>query len=101
MREADFQARVTSLCDWLRLRWHHETDSRRSKAGFPDLVIVGNRVIFAELKTETGRLRVEQAEWVNRLRLAGAEVHIWRPSDWPEIEQRLKALAHNVERITS
>lgn len=51
MNEADFQRRVTDYCDHLGLKWHHETDSRRSKAGFPDLVIVGpGGVVFLELK---------------------------------------------------
>lgn len=100
MNEAAFQKRVTDFCDWLKLRWHHETDSRRSRPGFPDLVIVGNRVIFVELKAEKGRVSVEQAEWINSLRLAGVEAYIWRPSDWPEIQQRLTLLARNVERIT-
>lgn len=93
LSEQQFQKRVTDLCDWLKLSWHHETDSRRSKAGFPDLVIVGNRVLFAELKTAKGRLRPEQAEWLNALRNGGAEAHVWRPADWPEIQRRLRDLA--------
>lgn len=93
MTEAQFQDQITTLCDWYHLRWHHETDSRRSKAGFPDLVIVGNTVLFAELKTQTGRLTLEQHQWIDTLRNAGAEVHIWRPEDWPGIQRRLKQLA--------
>lgn len=93
MNEADLQKRITDLCDWLGLVWHHETDSRRSKAGFPDLVIVGRGVVFAELKSASGRLSLEQQGWLSSLRRAGAEVHMWRPEDWPAIEKRLRALA--------
>lgn len=93
LSEAQFQRRITDLCDWLKLTWHHETDSRRSKPGFPDLVIVGNAVVFVELKTQSGRLGLEQALWINTLRQAGAEVHVWRPEHWPEIETRLRLLA--------
>lgn len=58
--------------------------------GFPDLVLVGHgRVMFAELKSERGWLTVDQAIWVSELEDNGAEVHVWRPSDWPAIEQAL------------
>jgi hypothetical protein len=42
--------------------------------GFPDLVLVRDRVIYAELKTDVGRIRVEQARWIKLLRRAGQEV---------------------------
>ena len=43
MTEGDLQQRITDLCDWLHLKWHHETDSRRTRKGWPDLVIDGKR----------------------------------------------------------
>ena len=94
MTESEFQKQVTDLCDWLRLKWHHETDSRRSKAGFPDLVICGpGGVIFAELKTKAGRLRPEQQEWIEALEEAGQEVYVWRPPQIDEIRRRLTRLS--------
>lgn len=93
MTEAELQKRVTDLCGWLGLRVWHDNDSRRNAAGWPDLVIVGRGVVYAELKALGGRLRPEQQEWLSALRNAGAEVHVWRPSDWPVIEKRLRALA--------
>jgi hypothetical protein len=94
MSEADWQKRITDYCDHLRLRWHHEVDSRRSKSGFPDLVIVGRRVLFAELKRENdSKVTPEQADWLRDLRDAGVEVHVWRPSDWPYVARRLRVLA--------
>jgi hypothetical protein len=60
-------------------------------AGFPDLVLVRDRVVFAELKAERGTLSDDQAEWLAVLEGAGVEAYCWRPSDWPHIEQILAA----------
>lgn len=92
LSEAHFQARVVAYAKLLGLLVFHDYDSRRSAAGFPDLVIVGNRVIFVELKTETGRIRPEQQTWLNRLRDAGATAAVWRPSDWDAAVAVLKGL---------
>lgn len=94
MTEAQFQKRITDLCDLLGLKWHHEVDSRKSKSGFPDLVIAGpDAVIFTELKKKGGRLSPEQVDWCARLEAAGAEVYVWWPDDWEFIQSRLLGLA--------
>ena len=41
-------------------------------AGFPDLVLVRDRVLFVELKSARGRLSVEQQDWLSALGHAGA-----------------------------
>ena len=83
LSEASLQRLVTDMCDLMRLRWHHETDSRRSKPGFPDLVIVGpGGVLYRELKAQKGRVRREQKQWLADLTAAGADAQIWRPTDW-------------------
>lgn len=102
LSEAQFQRRVCDLCDWLGLRWHHETDSRRSKPGFPDLVICGpHGVIYAELKGPQTRVTAEQQAWHDDLKRAGAEVYIWRPDSWDFIHDRLHALAGRHLRIVN
>lgn len=46
--------------------------------GFPDLVLVGRgRVIYAELKSSTGKVRPEQQVWLDALTAAGQEAHVW------------------------
>lgn len=102
MSEAELQTRITDLCDWLKLRWFHDTDSRRNNAGFPDLAIVGpGGFLFAELKKQTGRVSPDQRAWITALEAVGIEIHVWRPSDWPAIEQRLKQLARTPTPPTS
>jgi hypothetical protein len=31
MTHAGLQKAVTDLCDWYGLRWHHDTDSRKTR----------------------------------------------------------------------
>lgn len=85
MTEAELLASVRAMCAWYDLPMYHTYDSRRSEPGFPDLVIVGKRVLFRELKSQTGGLAPLQMMWVNRLVTAGADVAIWRPEDWPGV----------------
>jgi len=59
--------------------------------GFPDIVAVrGGRLLFAELKTETGKLTPVQREWLWGLAEAGVEVFVWRPSNWRQAVQVLR-----------
>jgi hypothetical protein len=90
--EAELQ---TSIIETARLRrWLvcHQRPARTNQGwrtaitgdpGCPDLVMVkGGRLIFAELKSERGKLTVEQVAWLDRLgSVDGIEVYVWRPSD--------------------
>lgn len=94
-RERDFQRAIVELaraCGW---SVYHTYDSRRSTPGFPDLVLAkaDRPLIFAEVKTATGQLTLEQERW---LELLGSTTSltvqmVWRPADWPTIERWLKA----------
>jgi hypothetical protein len=56
-------------------------------AGFVDVVAVrGNRLLLIELKSARGKLTAAQRQWQAALRLTAAEVYVWRPDQWPEIE---------------
>lgn len=107
--------KYAQLRGWMH---YHTHDSRRSAEGFPDLVLVrGDQLIFAELKSEKGKTTPAQDTWLMALenvattshQQAGAileewggvgsepcshapvlHVFIWRPSDWTSIEQVLK-----------
>jgi hypothetical protein len=89
--EADWQRTVLDLAYAFHWLAYHTFDSRRSQPGFPDLVLVRDRVVFAELKTERGKPTSSQNLWVGKLVRAGAEVHVWRPSDWPDVVLALRA----------
>lgn len=64
---------------------YHTYRSPRSPAGFPDWVLVRERVIYVELKREKGKPSAEQVVWLDGLARAGAEVYLWKPSDLAEI----------------
>jgi hypothetical protein len=92
--EAEFQSAVCELARKLGCLVFHPKNVRRSEPGFPDLVIAGNRAfLFRELKTNEGRLRPEQADWIAKLTAAKADVGVWRPSDWDRVVAELKAIA--------
>lgn len=81
LEDKDFAPEVVKLAKLLKIRWYHPYDSRRSPSGFPDYVFVGNRLMFRELKTETGRVSLTQQEWIDDLKLADQDVDVWRPRD--------------------
>ena len=64
---------------------YHTLHSKGSQHGFPDRVLVRDRLIFAELKREHGKPTVAQKEWLDGLAGAGVETYLWRPSDLDEI----------------
>ncbi len=66
----------------LRWRAYHSFFSDRSQAGWPDLALVRERIVFAELKVTTGKVTPAQEEWHAALLAAGAELYVWRPQDW-------------------
>jgi len=106
--ESDWQATVLQLAALHGWRAHHAPRAgvrkngtvRRTPhtaPGAPDLILVrGPRLIFAELKRETGRVKPEQAEWLAALTAASAEVYVWRPSDLCEVRA---VLAHRLEPL--
>ena len=49
-----------------------------------------DRLIFAELKKEKGKTSPEQDAWLEALKITGAEVYVWRPSQLREVIQILQ-----------
>ena len=89
--EKDFLAGVTELATLAGWLVYHTYDSRKNQAGFPDLTMAkGGRLIFAELKSEKGRVSPHQQVWLNQLeKIKGVEVYLWRPSHIDEIVDKL------------
>lgn len=89
LTEKQFQQQVVDLFTAHGWRHYHTYDSRRSVAGFPDLVFAHKTrgVIFAELKSDTGRVAVAQQEWHDLLNSVSAVAFIWRPADFNAVEQ--------------
>jgi hypothetical protein len=88
--EEDFLQAVRALAREHGWTTYHTRDSRKSDAGFPDLVLVrGRRLLWVELKTETGELSAAQRGWRDSLLAAGQDWRLWRPSDWATITETL------------
>lgn len=90
--EKDLQRTVIELaqvCGWQRI--YHTHDSRRSQHGFPDLVLVRERIVFLELKRDKGKLAPAQKLWLRALRDAGGEVYLIRPRDVDNLAAVLQA----------
>lgn len=91
MPEGTFLAKIRSVAKahgWLT---YHVFDARRSEVGFPDLVLTnGTSVLIYELKTNTGKVTKEQADWLALFAHTGkVECGTWRPRDFPAIVERL------------
>lgn len=102
--EEQLQDHVCQLLDAGGWTWHHETDSRRSKAGFPDLVMLHPRwgvLLWRELKSEKGRVRPDQQRWLDDLVTSGQDASVWRPRDVVSGVVQSTLLARPGQRPTS
>lgn len=124
LSEAAWQTQVTNLATFYGWRLYHTHRSDRSPAGFPDLVLIRPpELIFAELKTDKGRLKPEQAAWLEDLELvrqavtdlrqnaeagyagispeyaAAVDVYLWRPADFDEVLERLSRGRHSIRPL--
>lgn len=88
--EDEFQTEFVALFKRQGWKGYHPFDSRKSVAGYPDWTLVRDRVVWIELKTEEGVASADQLNWIDDLKKAGAEVYLFRPSDWQEIAEVLK-----------
>ena len=99
--EAEWQKQVIELAHLLgwrvahfrtamNARGHHMTPVAADGAGFPDLILVRDRVIVAELKTRTGKTSAAQDAWLAAFTAAGISAYCWRPADTHEIIDTLR-----------
>lgn len=92
MTEDDLLQAVLDLCRLYHLRTLHIRPARTDRgwrtpvagdgAGYPDLTIVGTRVLFRELKADRGRIGPDQTAWITALREADQDAAVWRPGQW-------------------
>ena len=102
MNEAQFQQNVVDLarmCGWLI---HHDRGDYREciagDPGFPDLVLARRgRVIFAELKTETGKTSTAQGAWIDAL--AGSDDE--EANDWLDHHETYLWRPRNIDKIST
>lgn len=97
MTEAEFQRRVIDTAVLHGWRVHHSRPARTGRGwrtpieghpGVPDLVLArGGTVLLAELKSDRGRISIDQGAWLDAL---GNHGRLWRPRDWPGILAELK-----------
>jgi len=106
MSERAFQTSVLELAERLHWRTAHFHSTMRqvrkkdgsyrfvgdkAAAGFPDLVMVRReRLVIAELKREKTRPTQAQTEWLSALMETPAEVYLWHPRDFEQIEGVLR-----------
>jgi hypothetical protein len=99
LSEDQWQQQVIELAQLYRWRIHHCRPAQNSRGqystpiqgdpGFPDLVLArGGRVLFIELKRNSGVLTDHQQAWRDVL-LGGVEWFCWRPRHWPEVQEAL------------
>lgn len=102
--EAQFQQAVQELATMKGWRWLHIQKALNDRGywrtpitgslgpGWPDLVLVrGDRLLFVELKAQHGKITGLQSEVLQVLgAIPGAEIYVWRPSDWGTVEGVLR-----------
>lgn len=93
--EIAFQVSVEQRATRYGLKVYHTKDPRRSRKGFPDLVLLGpGGIVYRELKVPPRTTTVEQEQWLALLRQVGQDAKVWQPDDMRsgEIEHTLARL---------
>lgn len=97
LSEEDLQARILQAAELYGWRAAHFRPARTAKGwrtpmsghpGLPDLVLARDGVVLlAELKSRRGQPTDDQKLWLDAL---GAHARLWRPADWPAIQNELR-----------
>ena len=92
LSEKQFQEQVRDLAKIFGWKYYHTWRSIHSPAGFPDCVMVrGERLVIAELKSEKGIISDKQQEWLDALKeIPCVEAFLWRPDDIEQIAEVLR-----------
>ena len=92
LTEREFQRQVMDLAGIFGWTVYHPMLSKWSERGWPDLAMVRPpRLVFAELKRESGKTSEHQDRWLGLLHACpGVETYLWRPSDLDAIASILR-----------
>lgn len=89
--EKEFQRSVLEAASALNWFCLHFPNAVINPAGWPDLICFrGGKCLLMELKRENGKLGPKQEEMIDTLQHCGQVVHVFRPSQWDEIEATLR-----------
>jgi hypothetical protein len=90
--ETKFQAEIYELAKKFGWLYYHTHRSDKSPSGFPDCIMLrGQRMIVAELKSQEGIVSETQQQWLNAFAaIHGNEVWVWRPDDFSDIVEIMK-----------
>lgn len=97
LSEDELQDRILQAAELYGWRVVHHRPARTNDGwrtpmsghpGFPDLVLARDGVvIIAELKSRKGKPTPSQELWLDAL---GHHGRLWRPADWPAIQNELR-----------
>ena len=103
MKESELQGAIIEMAQFfgwlvahfrtsLDVHGNYQTAVAGDGSGFPDLVLVRERIIFAELKVGKNKLSAAQEAWRDAILTAGGNWVEWRELNWTsgEIEGILK-----------
>lgn len=100
MLEREWQKQVIEIAHLFRWKVAHFRPARTNKGwvtpvaadgkGFPDMVLVRDRVIFAELKAVGKYPSPEQRAWRGAIETAGGEYYLWRPDNADDVIATLR-----------
>lgn len=96
MTEAELQSNVIELAHLFGWRVAHfrsvpvkrggrtvfMTPVQGDGVGFPDLILVRDRLLAVELKMDAKYPTPEQRLWLDAFGGAGVETHVWKPRQW-------------------
>lgn len=60
------------------------TPAQADGRGFPDLILLRERLLAVEVKGDGDSLRDEQRTWLDAFAIAGEQAVVWTPKDWGE-----------------
>ena len=88
--EASLQQSITEAPARLAGASGMTTTRGGNAADFPDLELIRDRIVKAELKRRDTVPTPGQERYLLALARAGVETYLWRPADWAEIVETLK-----------